>query len=88
MSPETPLKGTNPPSEPSSLPDRDATIEAPPKPSVKAALNQIKADRAAQIARVAVKEAPVAEKTARPSVSKKNMKKNSAKKKTKGGKTR
>ncbi|WP_195268888.1 PcfB family protein [Eubacterium sp. 1001713B170207_170306_E7] len=92
MSPETPLKAKSPRSEPSSPPDKDATIEAPTKPSVKAALNQIKADRAAQIARVAVKEALVAEKTARPSISKagpkKNMKKNSAKKKTKGGKTR
>lgn len=89
---ETPLKAPSPPSEPSSPPDKEDTIKAPTKPSVKAALNQIKADRAAQIAREAVKEASAAEKTVRPSVSKagpkKNIKKNSAKKKTKGGKTR
>lgn len=90
---ETPLKAPSPPSEPSSLPDKDDTIKAPTKPSVKKALNQIKADRAAQIAKEAVKEASAAEKTVRPSVSKagpkKNIKKNSAKKKTKvGGKTR
>ena len=89
---ETPSKAPSPPSEPSSPPDKDDTIKAPTKPSVKAALNQIKADRAAQIAKAAVKEASAAEKTVRPSVSKagpkKNIKKNSAKKKTKGGKTR
>ena len=89
---ETPLKAPSPLSEPSSPPDKDDTIKAPTKPSVKAALNQIKADRAAQIAKAAVKEASAAEKTVRPSVSKagpkKNIKKNSAKKKTKGGKTR
>ena len=89
---ETPLKAPSPPSEPSSPPDKEDTIKAPTKPSVKAALNQIKADRAAQIAREAVKEASAAEKTVQPSVSKagpkKNIKKNSAKKKTKGGKTR
>lgn len=89
---EIPLKAPSPLSEPSSPPDKDDTIKAPTKPSVKAALNQIKADRAAQIAKAAVKEASAAEKTVRPSVSKagqkKNIKKNSAKKKTKGGKTR
>lgn len=89
---ETPLKTPSPPSGPSSPPDKEDTIKAPTKPSVKEALNQIKADRAAQIARAAVKEVPAAEKIARPSVSKagpkKNIKKNSVKKKTKGGKTR
>ena len=89
---ETPLKAPSPLSEPSSPPDKDDTIKAPTKPSVKAALNQIKADRAAQIAKAAVKEASAAEKTVRPSVSKagpkKNIKKHSAKKKTTGGKTR
>lgn len=89
---KTLLKAKSPRSEPSSPPDKDATIDPPTKPSVKAALNQIKADRAAQIAKAAVKEASAAEKTVRPSVSKagpkKNIKKNSAKKKTKGGKTR
>ena len=59
---------------------------------MKAALNQIKADHAAQIAKAAVKEASTAEKTVRSNVlkagPKKNMKKNSAKKKTKGGKPR
>lgn len=89
---EIPLKAPSPLSEPSSPSDKDDTIKAPTKPSVKAALNQIKADRAAQIAKAAVKEASAAEKTVRPSVSKagpkKNIKKNSAKKKTKGGKTR
>ena len=89
---ETPLKAPSPPSEPSSPPDRDAITDQPPKPSVKAALNQIKADHAAQIAKAAVKEASTAEKTVRSNVlkagPKKNMKKNSAKKKTKGGKPR
>ncbi|MFR3682916.1 MAG: PcfB family protein, partial [Eubacterium callanderi] len=46
---ETPLKAPSPPSGPSSPPDRDAITDPPPKPSVKAALNQIKADRAAQV---------------------------------------
>lgn len=84
---EIPLKGPNPRSEPSSPPDRGATIDPPPKPSVKAALNQIKADRAAQIVRTAVQEVSAAEKTARPSVSKagpkKNMKKIALKRKPK-----
>ena len=60
---ETPSKAPSPPSGPSSPPDKDAITDPPPKPSVKAALNQIKADRAAQVAREAVKEVSAAEKT-------------------------
>lgn len=89
---ETPLKAASPPSEPSSPPDRDAITDPPPKPSVKAALNQIKADRAAQVAREAVKEVSGVEKTARTksltAEPRKNAKKKIARKKTKGGKPR
>lgn len=90
---ETPLKAPSPPSGPSSPPDKDAITDPPPKPSVKAALNQIKADRAAQIAREAVKEVSAAEKTARTkspkAEPKRKGKKKIARKKTKvGGKTR
>lgn len=89
---ETPLKAPSPPSEPSSPPDRDAITDPPPKPSVKAALNQIKADRAAQVAREAVKEVSAVEKTAQTksltAEPRKNAKKKIARKKTKGGKPR
>ncbi|WP_133965255.1 PcfB family protein [Eubacterium limosum] len=90
---EIPSKAPSPPSEPSLPPDKDVTIDPPPKPSVKAALNQIKADRAAQIAREAVKEVSAAEKTARTkspkAEPKRKGKKKIARKKTKvGGKTR
>lgn len=90
---ETPSKAPSPPSGPSSPPDKDAITDTPPKPSVKAALNQIKADRAAQIAREAVKEVSAAEKTARTkspkAEPKRKGKKKIPRKKTKvGGKTR
>ena len=89
---EIPLKAPSPPSEPSSPPDKGAITDTPPKPSVKAALNQIKADRAAQIAREAVKEVSAAEKTARTkspkAEPKRKGKKKIARKKTKGGKPR
>lgn len=89
---ETPLKAPSPPSEPSSPPDRDAITDPPPKPSVKAALNQIRADRAAQVAREAVKEVSAVEKTARTkslmAEPRKNAKKKIARKKIKGGKMR
>lgn len=90
---EIPSKAPSPPSEPSLPPDKDVTIDPPPKPSVKAALNQIKADRAAQIAREAVKEVSAAEKTARTkspkAEPKRKGKKKIARKKTKvGRKTR
>lgn len=89
---ETPLKAPSPPSEPSSPPDRDAITDPPPKPSVKAALNQIRADRAAQVAREAVKEVSAVEKTARTkslmAEPRKNAKKKIARKKIKGGKPR
>lgn len=89
---ETPLKTPSPPSGPSSPPDKDAITDPPQKPSVKAALNQIKADRAAQVAREAVKEVSGVEKTARKksltAEPRKNAKKKIARKKTKGGKPR
>lgn len=89
---ETPLKAPSPPSEPSSPPDRDAITDPPPKPSVKAALNQIRADRAAQVAREAVKEVSAVEKTARTkslmAEPRKNAKKKITRKKIKGGKMR
>lgn len=89
---ETPLKTPSPPSGPSSPPDKDAITDPPQKPSVKAALNQIKADRAAQVAREAVKEVSGVEKTARKksltAEPRKNAKKKIARKKTKGGKSR
>lgn len=89
---ETPLKTPSPPSGPSSPPDKDAITDPPQKLSVKAALNQIKADRAAQVAREAVKEVSAVEKTARKksltAEPRKNAKKKIARKKTKGGKPR
>lgn len=89
---EIPLKAPSPPSEPSSPPDKGAITDPPPKPSVKAALNQIKADRAAQVAREAVRKSPTAEKTAPKKNTKtgpkKSPKQKIAKNKTQGGKMR
>lgn len=89
---ETPLKAPSPPSEPSSPSDKGAITDTLPKPSVKAALNQIKADRAAQVAREAVRKSPTAEKTAPKKNTKtgpkKSPKQKIAKNKTQGGKMR
>lgn len=89
---ETPSKAPSPPSGPSSPPDKDAITDPPPKPSVKAALNQIKAERAAQVAREAVRKSPTAEKTAPQKNTKtgpkKSPKQKIAKNKTQGGKMR
>ena len=76
---EIPLKAPSPLSEPSSPPDKGATIDPSPKPSVKAALNQIKADRAAQVAQEAVRKSQTAEKTPRTKGTKTEPKKNTKK---------
>ena len=76
---EIPSKAPSPLSEPSSPPDKGATIDPSPKPSVKAALNQIKADRAAQVAQEAVRKSQTAEKTPRTKGTKTEPKKNTKK---------